>query len=104
MYSLPLCPSMIEKYPLSWFVYSLGSLYALASSQSAAAAGEKGINHRDTEAQRRHERDQTTDLARSRLYQRVPPLRVLFSVVSHVRHRLMTFGIGPSACGQSVGW
>src|SRR4051794_20534975 len=55
MYSLPLCPSMIEKYPLSWFVYSLGSLYALASSQSAAAAGEEGINHRDTEVQRRQE-------------------------------------------------
>jgi hypothetical protein len=50
-----LCPSIIEKYPLSWFVYSLGSLYALASSQSAAAAGEEGINHRGTEAQRKQE-------------------------------------------------
>src|SRR5215213_258779 len=27
---------MIEKYPLSWFVYSLGNLYAFAQTQSAA--------------------------------------------------------------------
>ena len=83
---------MIEKYPLSWFVYSLGSLYALASSQSAAAAGEAGLT---TEAQRH--REDETDLSLLRFS--VP----LCPVVSHVPYRLMTLGIGPVACGQSVG-